>query len=396
LRSGQITKLRPEPNEGESSFRFHWLAPLIMSQHDTGTMFLGGNVVFKLTDHGTRWRVISPDLSTGDLSRMRSTGSGAETYGVVYTIAESPVTGGLLWAGTDDGKLWRTADAGEHWSDLTAKLPAPARGHWISRVEAGHADANVAYVAIDGHYDGTYAPLAYRTADAGSTWQSIAGNLPANEPMRLVREDPDNPNVLYAGTEHGLWLSLDRGRSWSPLGKLPTVAVADIQIEPRTHSVVIATQGLSIYIIDQARPFAQLTPSVLNGPIHLFPPDSALEFDPLPSFKQWTGSGQFRAPNPPGGALLTYYVKQSSADSITIAITTKNGTAVAKLKGAAMAGLNRVVWDLKPTKDVLASYGGAEGSKFVHPDTYTVTVTYGHDKSAQPLVVHAMPGIETK
>ncbi len=395
LRSGQIKALRPEANEGEPAYRFHWLAPLVASSHDSGAMFLGGNVVFKLTDRGEHWQVISPDLSTRDLGRMQAAGSGAETYGVVYTLAESPVKAGLLWAGTDDGKVWRTDDEGAHWSDLSATLPVAARGRWVSRIEAGHADPRVAYIALDGHPDGAYAPLVYRTADAGATWQSIAGNLPATEPVRLVREDPSNADVLYAGTEHGLWLSLDRGKSWTAFGGLPTVPVADILIEPVTHSLVIATQGRSLYIIDRARPLAELTPAVRAEPVHLFAPEPALESEPLPGYEEWSGSGQFRGENPSPGATLTYYLGHASGDSVTITIKTKDGQPVAHLTGAGVAGLNRVVWDLHPTKDVLATYEGGLGSRFVHPGQYEVTVTYGKDKSTQPLEVRAMPGIET-
>lgn len=396
LASGQITMLRPAPTEGAPAFRFHWLAPLVMSAHEPGTLFLGGNVIFKLTDHGDHWQVISPDLSTHDLARMQTVGSGAETYGVVYTIAESPVVAGVIWAGTDDGKVWRTTDGGAHWTDLSAAIPVPARGHWVNRIEAGHRDASVAYVVVNAHRDGNYSPLAYRTDDGGRTWQSIVGNLPPDEPMRLVREDPDNPDVLYAGTEHGLWISLDRGARWSPLGKLPTVAVADILVEPRTHSIVIATQGRSLYIIDQARPLAQLTPAVLAEPLHLFAPETAVEHDLLPSFAEWTGSSQFRGQNPPVGATLTYYVRQTATDPVKVSIATASGTQVAQLTGPATAGLHRIVWDLKPTTDVLASYGGGEGRKFVHPGVYTVTVTSGQAKSSASINVQALPGVDTR
>ncbi len=215
--------------------------------------------------------------------------------------------------------------------------------------------------------------------------------------MRVVREDPDNANVLYAGTEHGLWLSLDRRRilvSHSAIFR-PT-PVADILIEPRTHSIVVATQGRSIWIIDEARALAQLTPAVLSDTVHLFAPDSALEYDPLPSYDEWTGSAQFRGKNPPVAALLTYYVRHATGESASIDITTNTGTPVAHLTGAAVAGLNRVDWNLKPTTSVLASYDGGEGAIFVHPGSYIVTVTYGHAKSTQPLEVRALPGILTR
>lgn len=395
LKSGQEKSLRPQPAEGEPAFRFHWLAPLIMSAHEPGTLYLGGNMVFKITNRGEDWKTISPDLSTNDLAKMRAVGSGAENYGVLYTLAESPLKAGMLWAGTDDGKLWRTVDDGGHWTDLTTSVPSAVRGHKVSRIEPGHADANVAYVAWDASHDGDYAPLIYRTADGGATWQNAAGNLPSNEPVRVVREDLDNGNVLYAGTEHGFWLSIDRGKAWVAIGDLPTVAVDDILIEPKTHSIVIATQGRSLYIVDRARPLAQLTKEVLAEPVHLFQPDTAVESELLPSYDEWTGGGHFRGANPPSGVILTYSLSQATGDTVGIAITNKDGRPIAHLSGAGLAGLNRVVWDLKPTKDLLATYSGGEGAKPVHPGPYTVTITYGKAKASVTFEVRAVPGLET-
>lgn len=395
LRSGQVRVLRPEPAEGQTAFRFHWMAPLAPSKHESGTMYYAGNVVFKLTNHGENWRVISPDLSTRELDKMRAVGSGAEDYGVVFSLAESPAKAGVLWAGTDDGKLWRTEDDGGHWADLSANLPAAGRGRWINRIEASHADPLVAYVAVDAHRDGIYAPLLYRTADGGRTWASIAANFPATEPVRVVREDPANPNVLYVGTEFGLWISLDRGRSWTKLGKLPTVAVDDIVVTPGTHDLLIATHGRSLYLIDDVRPFAEATRAAMASAAHLFTPRAATAFEPLPGFQDWTGNGEFRGENPPAGALLTYHIKDFTGDPVKLSIATEGGRPVANLTGAAAPGFNRVVWDLKPTKDVLTEYGG-EGQKYVRPGTYLVTLTYGKTKSTQKVQVSALPGLETR
>ncbi len=394
MASGQEKSLRPEPTEGSSGFRFHWMSPLLPSAHDKGTMYYGGNVLFKLTNHGENWTVISPDLSTKDLEKMRATGSGAEDYGVIYALAESPVKGGVLWAGTDDGKLWRTDDEGAHWTDLSVSLPAAARGHWISRIEAGHADAGVAYVAVDAHRDGIYAPLLYRTADGGRSWSSIAANLPADGPAKVIREDPANPNVLYAGTEFGLWLSIDRGRSWKTIGKLPTVAVDDILVTP-AHDLLIATHGRSLYVIDDVRPIAEATRQVLAEAGKLFPIRAVEAFAPLGGWKMWAGSGEFRGENPPAGALLTYYLKDLADGPVKLSIATEDGRPVANLTGSSAPGINRVVWDLKPTKDVLTEYGG-EGQKFVRAGKYVVTMSAGKVKSTQTVVVTTAPGLETR
>jgi len=158
---------------------------------------------------------------------------------------------------------------------------------------------------------------------------------------------------------------------------------------------VIATQGRSVYVVDRARPLTQLTRQVMAEPVHLFTPDTAVASEPLPSYDEWTGSGQFRGQNPPNGAILTYYLKGATGDTVGITVTTKEGRPVAHLAGVAMGGLNRVVWDLKPTKDVLASYGGGQDSKPVHPGTYTATITYGKAKSSATFEVRAVPGLET-
>ncbi|MCY7379299.1 MAG: hypothetical protein LH467_08205 [Gemmatimonadaceae bacterium] len=394
LASGQEKQLRPEPTEGQPAFRFHWMSPLAPSVHEKGAMYYGGNVLFKLTNHGENWTVISPDLSTKELEKMRATGSGAEDYGVIYALAESPVKRGVLWAGTDDGKLWRTDDEGAHWTDLSTNLPAAGRGHWISRIEASRADANVAYVAIDAHRDGNYAPLLYRTADGGRTWANIAADIPNTAPVKVIREDPKNPNVLYAGTEFGLLLSIDRGRSWAKFGKLPTVAVDDILITP-THDLIVATHGRSLYVVDDVRPIAEATRSVLASAGQLFPIRTVEAYAPIAGFKQWAGSSEFRGENPPAGALLTYFLRELGDSPVKFAITTESGRPVANLTGSPAPGINRVVWDLKFTKDLLSEYGG-EGQKFVRAGKYVVTMTAGKVKSSQTVVVTTAPGLETR
>lgn len=395
LASGEIKGLRPEPAEGQPGYRFHWNSPLIGSRHEPGALYLAGNRVFKLTEQGEQWTLVSPDLSSQDLAKTTTVGSGAENYGVVYTLAESPVKAGLLWAGTDDGKVWVTEDGGSRWADLTANLPAAAKGQWISRIEASFADPKVAYLAVDAHRSGNDAPLLYRTADLGRTWQAIASDLPSNGPVKVVREDPFNPRLLYAGTEFGLFASVDQGGRWVKLGQLPTVAVDDILVQPDTRDLVVATHGRSLYIIDDLRPLEELTPEVLGKEAHLFEPRPALGTNLLPGFADWAGSGVFRGENPPEGAILTYYLKETTGDGVKIAVENTAGQAVASLTGPGYAGLNRVAWDLKPAKDLLVEYGG-EGRKFVRPGEYKLTLTCGKAKHEQKLKVEIAPGIETR
>ena len=396
LASGATKAFRPEPAEGQAAFRFHWNSPFIRSTHDPKRFYLAGNRVFVLTDRGDTWQVISPDLSTNNPERTTTTGSGAETYGVVFTLAESPARAGMLWAGTDDGKLWVTEDSGGHWTDLTGSLPAEAKGQWIARVEPGHTDTNVAYLVVSGYQSGNYAPMVYRTADRGRTWQSIAANLSKDWPARVIREDPANPDLLFAGTETGLFVSFDRGGSWQPLGDLPTVPVDDILVNPRTRDLVIATHGRSLYIIDNISALEQLTGDVAAKPAHLFPVAPATAYEPLPGWVDSNGStGIYRGANPPVGAAIDVWVSAFTGDSIAISIKAPDGRLVAKLSGPATPGFNRIAWDLYPSSDLLTAYGG-QGRKFVKPGEYEVTMTYGDVSETRKVSVSALPDIETR
>jgi photosystem II stability/assembly factor-like uncharacterized protein len=395
LANGELRELRPAPAEGQPAFRFHWNAPLIGSRHDRGALYLGGNRVFKLAARGEEWKAISPDLSAQDHAKLTAVGSGAENYGVVYTLAESPVKAGLLWAGTDDGKLWITEDDGASWTDLTASLPAAAKGQWLSRVEASAHDARVAYLAVDAHRSGAFAPLAWRTADAGRTWQGIAGDLPAEGPVKVVREDPKNPGLLYAGTEFGLFVSLDRGVRWLRLGGLPTVAVDDLVVHRRDLDLVIATHGRSLFVLDDLRPIQELTGEVLAREAHLFPPPPAFGTNPLPGWADSSGQGVFRGENPAPGALLSFYVKEPIGEPVKITVANAAGRTVANLTAPGVPGIGRVSWDLKPTKDLLSEYRG-ETVRFVPAGEYVVTLKYGSAKSEQKLRVEIAPGVETR
>jgi photosystem II stability/assembly factor-like uncharacterized protein len=395
LKTGQEKRLRPEPGEGQTGFRFHWNTPLIGSRHGK-SLYIAGNRVFELTEHGEHWRIISPDLSAQDPKKTAAVGSGAETYGVVYTLAESPVKAGVLWAGTDDGKLWRTENSGGDWTDLTTSLPAAAKGQWLSRIEASFSSDKIAYLAVDAHRFGNYAPLAFRTSDAGHTWQSIASDLPTEGPVKVVREDPVNPALLFAGTEFALFSSLDTGAHWTKLGGLPTVAVDDILVHPRDHDLVIATHGRSLYVIDDITPLEGLTPEVRAQDAHLFAPRSARGAHLLPGFTAWTGnSGVYKGANPPEGTILTAYIKEYTGDPVKIQITRTGGQPVANFTLAGHPGLNRTSWDLKPTKDLLSEYMG-EGAKFVPAGSYTATLTAGKTKVEQTFPVELAPGVETR
>jgi photosystem II stability/assembly factor-like uncharacterized protein len=397
LRTGEKRDLRPEAAEGQERYRFHWNAPLIGSRHQPGVAYLAGNHVFRLTDKGEHFQVISPDLTRNEPGKTDAAGSGAENYGVVYSLGESPVKPGLLWAGTDDGRLWLTQNDGANWTELTEKLPEPVRGQWIVRVEPGAKDARVAYVVTNAYRSGDDRPFILRTADLGATWQSVTGEgIPPNDPVEVVREDPVNSKLLYAGTHFGLFASFDGGGHWERIGDLPNVRVDDLQIHPRTGDLVIATHGRSIDILDNTGPYRELTPEVMAKPAHLFTIPAARGFYLLSGFADWNGKGTYRGENPPEGALLTFWVKGFTGDEVKIAITNAAGQPVANLKAAGTPGLNRLNWDLRPTEDVRIKYGGDDPKKFVPSGEYTAELSYGKEKMKQTFRVEIAAGITTR
>jgi photosystem II stability/assembly factor-like uncharacterized protein len=393
LRNGEIRRLRPEPAEGQPRYRFNWNSPMVMSKYKPGVIYLGGNCVFKLADRMEKYSVISPDLTVNDPTRATASGSGAENYGTVFSLAESPKRAGLLWAGTDDGRLWITENDGDKWTEVTNNLPEPARGQWISRIECSNVDPNVAYVAVNAYRSGDDRPMILRTTDLGKTWQSVTGDLPQGDPVEVVREDPVNTKLLYAGTHFGIFASFDQGTHWVRIGDLPSVRVDDIQIHPRTSDLVIATHGRSIAILDDVVPFREFTPEIASKPAQLFSIRSVTGAYLQPGFVDSNGKGIYRGPNPPEGALFSVWVREFTGDEIKIVVTKSNGQPVANLKAPGAPGFTRLSWDLRPTKDVIAEYGGDDPKRFLPAGDYAAELTFGTTKVKQTFHVDLAEGI---
>ncbi len=393
LRNGELRKLRPEPPEGQPRYRFHWNSPMVMSRHKPGMIYLGGNCVFRLTDRAEKYAVISPDLTHNDPSRINATGSGAENYGAVFSLAESPKRAGLLWAGTDDGRLWITENDGGKWTELTNNLPEAARGQWVVAIEPSNADPNVAYVTATAYRAGDDRPMILRTADLGKTWQPVTGDLPTNDPVEVVREDRGNPKLLYAGTHFGIFASFDQGAHWVRIGDIPTMRIDDIQIHPRTNDLVIATHGRSIAILDDSAPFREFTSEIAAKPAHLFGVRSVTGAYLQPGYVEFNGKGIYRGQNPAEGALLTVWVKEFTGDEIKIGITKSTGQPVANLKAPGAPGFTRLNWDLRPTKDVSIEYGGDDPKRLLPAGDYNAELTFGSLKVKQTFHVDLAEGI---
>jgi len=253
-------------------FRFNWRAPLVMSPHNSRTLYLGGNFLFKTVDEGHHWQIISPDLSTNDpIKTRRESGgltrdvTGAETHCTVTTISESPLIPGLIWVGTDDGNVQVTRDGGVTWKNVRKNIGGVPRGIWVSCIEASHFDEGSCYIAFDGHRNDDFSAWIFRTSDYGESWTSLTNNIPHGQCMYVIREDLKNRNLLFAGSEFACFASLDGGETWAHLmNDMPTVAFHDLVIHPRDGDLVAATHGRSFWIMDDIAPLQQLTQGILR------------------------------------------------------------------------------------------------------------------------------------
>ncbi|HSC26625.1 MAG TPA: hypothetical protein VLD67_05090 [Vicinamibacterales bacterium] len=242
-----VTAIRPPTSEGDPELRAQWMAPIVISPHDTQTIYAGYQFVFRSTNRGDAWERISPDLTGNDPSQMLLKSSSAIPYQTITALAESPRTRGLLYAGTDDGRLHVTVDGGKNWTDLTANLPTR---RWHSRIVPSRHEAAVVYVTQRGREDDDFGVYVYKSTDHGKTFTSLAANLPAG-PVNVIREDPANPGILYLGTDFGAFVSTDGGKEWKVLGgNLPSTQVSDLEYHARDHVIVISTYGRGMYAMD--------------------------------------------------------------------------------------------------------------------------------------------------
>ena len=395
LATGKRRDIKPRAKEGTPAFRFNWNTPLIISSHDPKTLYLGGNVLFRMTNRGDSWEAISPDLTTHDPMKMATAGSSAENYCTIVALAESPKDRNVLWVGTDDGNVQTTRDGGKTWTNVVENIAGVPRGLWVSRLQASNHDASRAYVAIDGHRSDDFHPYLAVTDDGGRTFRSIAAGLPEGGPVKGLREDPVNPNLLFAGTEFGIFMSLDRGAHWQSIKEnLPTVAVDDIEVHPREHDLIIGTHGRSVFIADDISAFEQLTPEKMAAKAVLFEPRPATEYYLNPIGGLW-GAHIFKAKNPQFGAYINYYLSGTPTDDVTITIEDAKGNKIREIDASNRAGVNRAVWDLRgdPHEVIGEGRGDDDQQQFIPAGDYTVKLKYGDFNAQTKLHVDADPGV---
>ncbi|PYT92622.1 MAG: glycosyl hydrolase [Acidobacteria bacterium] len=389
----------------ELKHRFQWTAPILISPNDPATVYHGGEAVFKTTDGGMTWTAISGDLTHNDKSKEQSSGgpltqdnTSVEYYDTVFTIAESPVEKGVIWAGTDDGLVQVTRDAGQHWTNVTSK----EFGEWslVSLIDASPHTAGTAYVAIDRHKLDDYRPYAFKTTDYGKSWSKITTGLPENSYVHAVKEDPKRKGLLFAGTENGIYVSFDDGAHWQSLKlNLPTTPIHDLTV--KNDDLVVATHGRAFWILDDISPLRQMNATTASEDAHLYQPAMAIRY---------RGPG-FALPatvpvgaNPPSGVIIDYFLKSAPKDAVQLEILDAKGKVVRTISSKKAAegaspdeeefgitrpgekptteeGLNRFVWDMRGEAPArvpgAVSWGGRPTGVLVVPGTYQIKLTVG-------------------
>jgi photosystem II stability/assembly factor-like uncharacterized protein len=402
-RIGRSKNIRPAAPLDGPPYRFNWNAPIHISPHDSSTVYTGGNYLFKTQDRGFSWEIISPDLTTDDPKKQIDSGgpitldnSGAEIYCTITTIAESTVENGLIWCGTDDGNLQVTRDGGKTWKNVAAGIPGLPPHTWCSRVEASHFDPATAYAVFDGHRTDDYSTYVFKTADFGKTWKSLKGNLPFGW-VHVIREDLRNRNLLYVGTEFGVFASLDGGSSWFSLkNDLPTAAVHDIAVHPRENDLIIGTHGRGVWILDDISFLQEMSPEVLASPVHPFTIRSASAWF-MSSRRESFTKPVFAAKNPTFGMGLAVYLKAKPKERPKVSILDKNNETVYELNLSVKEGMQREYWNLqtlpkqKDGKKISPSPTTFIGLPFVEPGQYTVELTVDGQKYQAAGVVLADP-----
>jgi len=402
----ETRNIKPLPLYKEGKLRFNWNAPIHVSPTVKGTIYLGSQYLFRSRDHGQTWSRISPDLTTNDPQKQRQEQSGgvtvdnsyAEMHTTIYGICESPLDALVIWAGTDDGNVQVTRDGATRWTNVAANVKGVPPHAWVSSIEAGHFAAGTAFATFDAHTFGDMRPYAYKTTDYGKRWTPlVAADAPVRGYAHVIKQDLVNPDLLFLGTEFGLWISVDGGRNWSQFkgSDLPSVAVRDLAIHPREHDLVIATHGRGIWIVDDITPLRELTPEALGQPVRFFHAKPTVQT--LSAGGGWAnGDAAFVGSNPPNDAVITYYLqKRHVFGDMKLEVFDAAGKFVSALPTSKRKGLSRLGWSMRlppprvPTA-ASAAFGALTGPRLL-PGRYILKLTEGDNVYESPITVVADP-----
>lgn len=442
--TGEIVYIQPQPREGEAQERFNWDAPILVSPHDPARLYFASQRVWRSDDRGDTWRPVSGDLSRG-IDRFREPIMGRtwaedaawdtfamSRFGTVTSLAESPVAEGVLWAGTDDGRVHRSADGGSSWRSLGEGLPLP-EGFFVNDIKADRFDARTAYVVADDHKQGDLSPYVLRTTDGGATWTNIGAGLPPRHLCWRLVQDTVDRDLLFVGTEFGVFFTRDAGARWHRIGGgMPNIPVRDLAIHPREGDLVCATFGRGFYVLDDLTPLRGLTAEDLDREAVLFPVRDALWYVPrrplgaaAPMGRASQGDAFFVAPNPPFGAVVTYHLgaelrsareerraaeegaegarfpelgtldaeEREPAPAVLLTVRDSAGAVVRRLEGPADRGFHRVAWNLRRApveawqRDAAEDEwsDGADEGALVAPGRYTVALALRRGGQVTPV-----------
>jgi hypothetical protein len=402
-RTHEARNIKPRPNYKEK-LRFNWNTPIALSPNEKGTIYIGAQFLFRSRDHGQTWERISPDLTTNDPQKQKQEQSGgvtvdnssAEMHTTIYSISESPKDKSLIWVGTDDGNLQLTRDGGKTWTNVIGNVSGLPKNSWVNWVQASNFNAGTAYVAFDRHTFGDMTPYVFKTTDYGKTWtplvsaQDIKG---VRGYAHVIKEDVVKPDLLFLGTEFGLWVSIDGGKNWAQFkgNHFPAVAVRDLAVQPRENDLALATHGRGIWIIDDITPLRTLTPDLLAQEVAFVsarPVQQRIE-----GSGGWAnGDAVFVGDNPPDAAVINYYQRERHLfGKLKLEVLDSSGRVIDELPASKRPGLNRVTWTMreKPPRVPPAAqiaFAGTRGPRLV-PGVYTVRLTKAGKVSETKLTV---------
>ncbi|HSQ19516.1 MAG TPA: glycosyl hydrolase, partial [Blastocatellia bacterium] len=358
--TGEVKWIKPLQKQGEPKYRFNWNTALGLSPTNKKVIYIGAQFLFRSTDKGESWERISDDLTTNDPDKQKQEESGglsldnssAENHCTIVAVSESPLDEKTIWAGTDDGNLQITRDGGKTWTNTVGNIPGLPKNTWCSSVEPSRFDRGTAYATFDGHQTGDMKVYVFKTTDYGKTWKPLASDAIKGY-AHVIREDRVNRDLLFIGTEFGLFVSIDGGAQWAQFtGNLPPVAVRDIAIHPREHDLILATHGRGILIVDDITPLRQLSSRILESTAYIMESrPSAIAISA--GSQDFPGDGDFVGANPPESATITYYLKERHVfGDMKIEVYNAEGKLMQALPAGKRKGLNRVQWfmRLKPPK----------------------------------------------
>lgn len=391
-KNNEYKDIQPYPKSGEPKLRWNWNTPLYASPNDKSVLYCGSQFLYKTRDRGNSWERISPDLTTNNPAKQKQEESGgitvdnssAENHCTIFTICESPLDNNTIYVGTDDGNLQVTTDGGKSWKNLTANIKVVPANTWCSSIEASKHDKNVIYASFENHTRGDFIAYIVKTTDGGNTWSNIA-TTDIKSFVHKIKEDPLNKNILLAGTEMGLYITLDGGTTWTQFtGKVPMTPVRDIVIDKKSNDVILATHGRGILIIDDLTPIRSLTPELLEKEVALLPTrPNYLSMGQYGS--GFPGAGGYTGDNSTEEAVIYYYLKERvMSGDVRVEIYDREGKLLEKIPGSKRKGLNRVTWGMrtKPprtAKGVRLDFGGFMGP-MVTKGMYNIKLIKG-DKS---------------